>query len=80
MQLRKRQREFLVGRWCAGQTLRCLGAGSTHVAMADEATLFKAADGCSFSEFCTFVFSAKEAVFNCIFRSGENFQSSPMCG
>ena len=69
----KRQREFLAGRWCAEQTLQCLGAGSTHVAMADEATPFKAADGCSFSEFCTFVFSAKEAVFNCIFPLRRKF-------
>src|SRR3979409_1915122 len=76
----KRQREFLAGRWCAEQTLQCLGAGSTHIAMADEATLFKAADGCRFCEFCTFVFSAKEAVFNCIFPLRRNFQSSPMCG
>jgi 4'-phosphopantetheinyl transferase EntD len=69
----KRQREFLAGRWCAEQTLQCLGAGSTHVAMADEATLFKAADGCSFCEFCTFVFSAKGAVFNCIFPLRRRF-------
>jgi enterobactin synthetase component D len=65
----KRQREFLAGRWCAEQTLQCLGAGPTHVAMADEATLFKAADGCSFCEFCTFVFS----VFNCIFPLRRRF-------
>src|ERR1700736_5177087 len=120
----QRQREFLAGRWCAEEALQCLGAGSTHVAMAedrapiwpdgvvgsithtgdfaaaavawaadiaglgidseqiidpaaardiadicmvDEATLFKAADGRSFCEFCTFVFSAKEAVFKCLF-------------
>src|ERR1700688_5221299 len=32
----KRQREFLAGRWCAKQALQCLGAGSTHVAMAGD--------------------------------------------
>jgi enterobactin synthetase component D len=120
----KRQRDFLAGRWCAEQGLRRLGAGSTHVAMAedrtpiwpdgvvgsithsgdfaaaavawaadvaglgidseqiidpaaardiaavcmaDEARLFRPADGRSFSEFCTLVFSAKEAVFKCLF-------------
>src|ERR1700732_3989091 len=120
----KRQREFLAGRWCAEEALQCLGAGSTHVAMAedrapiwpdgvvgsithtgdfaaaavaraadiaglgidseqiidpaaagdiadicmvDEPTLFKAAYGRSFCEFCTFVFSAKESVFKCLF-------------
>ncbi len=127
---RKRQREFLAGRWCAEQALRCLGAGSTHVAraedrapiwpdgvvgsithsgdfaaaavawaadiaglgidseqiidpaaardiadvcMVDEATLFSAARGRSFCEFCTFVFSAKEAVFKCLFPLTRKF-------
>jgi enterobactin synthetase component D len=126
----KRQREFLAGRWCAEAALQCLGAGSTHVAMAedrtpiwpdgvvgsithtddfaaaavawasdiaglgidseqiigpaaardiadicivDEATLFKPADGRSFCEFCTFVFSAKEAVFKCLFPLTRKF-------
>jgi 4'-phosphopantetheinyl transferase EntD len=65
----KRQREFLAGRWCAEQTLQCLGAGSTHVAMADEVTLFQAADGCSFCEFCAFVFSAKESCLQVYFSA-----------
>ena len=126
----KRQREFLAGRWCAKQALQCLGAGSTHVAMAedrapiwpdgvvgsithtgdfaaaavawaadvaalgidseqiidpaaardvadicmvDEATLFKAAHGRSFCEFCTLVFSAKESVFKCLFPLTRKF-------
>jgi enterobactin synthetase component D len=126
----KRQREFLAGRWCAKQALQCLGAGSIHVAMAedrapiwpdgvvgsithtgdfaaaavaraadiaalgidseqiidpaaardiadicmvDEATLFKAAHGRSFCEFCTFVFSAKESVFKCLFPLTRKF-------
>jgi enterobactin synthetase component D len=126
----KRQREFLAGRWCAEQALRYLGAGSTHVAMAedrapiwpdgvvgsithaggfaaaavaraadiaglgidseqiidptaahdiadicmvDEAGLFKAVHGRSFCEFCTFVFSAKEAVFKCLFPLARKF-------
>src|SRR3979409_537694 len=126
----KRQREFLAGRWCAEEALQCLGAGSTHVAMAEdrapiwpdsvigsithtgdfaaaavawaadiagpgidserisapaaageiadicmvnEATLFKAAHGRSFCEFCTFVFSAKEAVFKCLFPLTRKF-------
>jgi enterobactin synthetase component D len=126
----KRLREFLAGRWCAKQALQCLGADSTHVAMAedrapvwprgvvgsithtgafaaaavawaadiaalgidseqiidpaaacdiadvcmvDEATLFRAADGRSFCEFCTFVFSAKEAVFKCLFPLTRKF-------
>jgi enterobactin synthetase component D len=120
----KRQREFFAGRWCAEQALLCLGAGSTHVGMAedrapiwpdgvvgsithtggfaaaavawaadiaglgidseriidpatardiadicmvDEAALFEVPHGRSFCEFCTFVFSAKEAVFKCLF-------------
>jgi enterobactin synthetase component D len=126
----KRQREFLAGRCCAAEALQCLGAGSTHVAMAenrapiwpdgvvgsithtgdfaaaavawaadiaavgidseqiidpatardiadicmvDETTLFSAADGRSFCEFCTFVFSAKEAVFKCLFPLTRKF-------
>jgi enterobactin synthetase component D len=126
----KRQREFLAGRWCAEEALQCLGAGSTHVAMAedrtpiwpvgvvgsithtggfaaaavawaadiaglgidseqiidpaaardiadicmvDETTLFKAAHGRSFCEFCTLVFSAKEAVFKCLFPLTRKF-------
>src|ERR1700722_20256529 len=126
----KRQREFLAGRWCAKQALHCLGAGSTHVAVADdrapiwpdrvvgsithtghfaaaavawaadivalgidseqtidpaaardiadvcmveEPNLFKAADGRSFCEFCTLVFSAKESVFKCLFPLTRKF-------
>ena len=126
----KRQREFLAGRWCAEEALQCLGAGSIHVAMAedrtpiwpdgvvgsithtgdfaaaavawaadiagvgidseeiidptaardiadicmvDEAMLFKPAHGRSFCEFCTFVFSAKEAVFKCLFPLARKF-------
>jgi 4'-phosphopantetheinyl transferase EntD len=126
----KRQREFLAGRWCAKQALQSLGAGSIHVAMAedrapvwpggvvgsithtsqfaaaavawaadiaalgidseriidpaaardiadicmvDEPTLFKAAHGRSFCEFCTLVFSAKEAVFKCLFPLTRKF-------
>src|ERR1700716_1152317 len=126
----KRQREFLAGRWCAEEALQCLGAGSTHVAMAkdrtpiwpvgvvgsithtgdfaaaavawaadiaglgidseqiinpaaardiadicmvDEAMLFEPAHGRSFCEFCTFVFSAKEAVFKCLFPLTRKF-------
>jgi 4'-phosphopantetheinyl transferase EntD len=126
----KRQREFLAGRRCAAEALQCLGAGSTHVAMAedrapiwpdgvvgsithtgdfaaaavawaadiaglgidseqiidltaardivdicmvDEAALFKEAHGRSFCEFCTFVFSAKEAVFKCLFPLTRKF-------
>jgi len=126
----KRQREFFAGRWCAEQALLCLGAGSTHVGMAedrapiwpdgvvgsithtgdfaaaavawaadiaglgidseriigpaaardiadicmvDEATLFEAPHGRSFCEFCTFVFSAKEAVFKCLFPLTRKF-------
>jgi enterobactin synthetase component D len=127
---RKRQREFLAGRWCAKQALQDLGAASTHVAIADdrapiwpdgvvgsithagdfaaaavawatdiaglgidseqiidaaaagdiadicmvnEATLFRPAHGRSFREFCTFVFSAKEAVFKCLFPLTRKF-------
>src|SRR3979409_1362013 len=126
----KRQRELLAGRWCAEEALQCLGAGSTHVAMAedraptwpdgvvgsithtgdfaaaavawaadiaaigidseqiidpatardiaeicmvDETTLFREAHGRSFCEFCTFVFSAKEAVFKCLFPLTRKF-------
>jgi enterobactin synthetase component D len=126
----KRQREFLAGRWCSEQALQCLGAGSTHVAMAedrapiwpdgvvgsithtddfaaaavawaadiaglgidseriidpaaardiadicmvDEAALFKPAHGRSFCEFCTFVFSAKESVYKCLFPLTRKF-------
>ena len=126
----KRQREFLAGRRCAEEALQCLGADSTHVAMAkdrtpiwpvgvvgsithtgdfaaaavawaadiaglgidseqiidpaaardiadicmvDEATLFKPAHGRSFCDFCTFVFSAKEAVFKCLFPLTRKF-------
>src|SRR3982074_2824172 len=126
----KRQREFLAGRWCAEQARQGLGAGSTHVAMAedrapiwpdgvggsithtgdfaaaavawaadiaglgidseqiidpaaareiadvcmvDEGALFKPDDGRSFCEFCTFVFSAKEAVFKCLFPLTRKF-------
>ncbi len=43
------------------------------VCMVDEATLFKAAHGRSFCEFCTFVFSAKEAVFKCLFPLTRKF-------
>src|SRR6267378_3571351 len=102
-----RQREFLAGRLCAEFALRCLGAASTHVAMAadrapvwpdaglgidsewiidpaaardiadvcmvDEAALFKPDDGRSFCEFCTFVFSAKEAVYKCLFPLTRKF-------
>jgi enterobactin synthetase component D len=126
----KRQREFFAGRWCAEQALLCLGAGSTHVGIAedrapiwpdglvgsithtgdfaaaavawaadiaglgidseriigpaaardiadicmvDEATLFEAPHGRSFCEFCTFVFSAKESVFKCLFPLTRKF-------
>ena len=41
--------------------------------MVDEATLFKAAHGRSFCEFCTLVFSAKEAVFKCLFPLTRKF-------
>jgi enterobactin synthetase component D len=43
------------------------------VCMVDEATLFEAAHGRSFCEFCTFVFSAKEAVFKCLFPLTRKF-------
>jgi 4'-phosphopantetheinyl transferase EntD len=126
----KRQREFLAGRYCAGEALTALGAGATYVAMAetrapiwpdqvigsithagdfaaaavasaadlaglgidseliidpaaapeiaaicmvDEAMLFRAAGGRHFCEFLTFVFSAKEAVFKCLFPLTRKF-------
>jgi len=43
------------------------------VCMADEPTLFKAAHGRGFCEFCTFVFSAKESVFKCLFPLTRKF-------
>jgi enterobactin synthetase component D len=43
------------------------------VCMVDEPTLFKEADGRSFCEFCTFVFSAKESVFKCLFPLARKF-------
>ena len=43
------------------------------ICMVDEAMLFKAAHGRSFCEFCTFVFSAKEAVFKCLFPLTRKF-------
>lgn len=43
------------------------------VCMVDEAKLFEAAHGRSFCEFCTFVFSAKEAVFKCLFPLTRKF-------
>ena len=43
------------------------------ICMVDEATLFKAADGRSFCEFCSLVFSAKEAVFKCLFPLTRKF-------
>jgi 4'-phosphopantetheinyl transferase EntD len=43
------------------------------ICMVDEATLFKAAHGRSFCEFCTFVFSAKESVFKCLFPLTRKF-------
>jgi enterobactin synthetase component D len=43
------------------------------ICMVDEATLFRAADGRSFCEFCTFVFSAKESVFKCLFPLTRKF-------
>jgi 4'-phosphopantetheinyl transferase EntD len=124
----KRRREFLAGRYCAAETLTSLGAGTTHVGMAenrapiwpaqvvgsithagdfaaaavawaadlagvgidserivepaaardladicmvDEARLF--AGGRSFCEFSTFLFSAKEAVFKCLFPIRQKF-------
>jgi 4'-phosphopantetheinyl transferase EntD len=43
------------------------------VCMVDEAALFRAAHGRSFCEFCTLVFSAKEAVFKCLFPLTRKF-------
>ena len=43
------------------------------VCMVDEARLFSAADGRRFHEFLTFVFSAKEAVFKCLFPLTQKF-------
>jgi 4'-phosphopantetheinyl transferase EntD len=43
------------------------------ICMVDEATLFKAAHGRNFCEFCTFVFSAKESVFKCLFPLTRKF-------
>src|SRR6202051_719833 len=43
------------------------------ICMVDEPTLFKAAHGRSFCEFCTFVFSAKESVFKCLFPLRRKF-------
>lgn len=43
------------------------------ICMVDEARLFRPADGRSFCEFCTFVFSAKEAVFKCLFPITRRF-------
>ena len=43
------------------------------ICMVDEATLFKATHGRSFCEFCTFVFSAKESVFKCLFPPTRKF-------
>jgi 4'-phosphopantetheinyl transferase EntD len=43
------------------------------ICMVDEATLVEAPHGRSFCEFCTFVFSAKEAVFKCLFPLARKF-------
>jgi 4'-phosphopantetheinyl transferase EntD len=43
------------------------------ICMIDEETLFEAPAGRSFCEFCTFVFSAKEAVFKCLFPLTRKF-------
>jgi 4'-phosphopantetheinyl transferase EntD len=43
------------------------------ICMVDETTLFRVAHGRSFCEFCTFVFSAKEAVFKCLFPLTRKF-------
>jgi 4'-phosphopantetheinyl transferase EntD len=43
------------------------------ICMVDEAMLFEAPSGHSFCEFCTFVFSAKEAVFKCLFPLTRKF-------
>jgi enterobactin synthetase component D len=44
-----------------------------EICMVDETMLFRAADSRSFCEFCTFVFSAKEAVFKCLFPLTRKF-------
>jgi 4'-phosphopantetheinyl transferase EntD len=43
------------------------------ICMVDEATLFRPAQGRSSCEFHTFVFSAKEAVFKCLFPLTRKF-------
>jgi 4'-phosphopantetheinyl transferase EntD len=43
------------------------------ICMVDETNLFKAGHGRSFCEFCTFVFSAKESVFKCLFPPTRKF-------
>ena len=43
------------------------------ICMVDEAMLFEPAHGRSFCEFCTLVFSAKEAVFKCLFPLARKF-------
>src|ERR1700726_1149506 len=43
------------------------------ICMVDEAMLFEPAHGRSFCEFCTLVFSAKEAVFKCLFPLTRKF-------
>jgi enterobactin synthetase component D len=43
------------------------------ICMVDETMLFRAAHGRSFCEFCTLVFSAKEAVFKCLFPLTRKF-------
>ena len=48
-------------------------ADIADICMVDEATLFKAAHGRSFCEFCTLVFSAKESVFKCLFPLTRKF-------
>jgi len=47
------------------------------ICMVGEATLFNAAHGRSFCEFCTFVFSAKESVFKCLFPLTRKFLEFP---
>jgi enterobactin synthetase component D len=44
-----------------------------EICMVDEMSLFSAAHGPSIPEFCTFVFSAKEAVFKCLFPITRKF-------
>jgi enterobactin synthetase component D len=43
------------------------------ICMVDEVTLFRMAHGLSFCEFCTFVFSAKEAIFKALFPLTRKF-------